>query len=287
VLSVSRREESLAEAPASIYVITHDEIRRSGVTTLPEALRLAPNLIVARADANQYAISARGFNNVLANKLLVMIDGRTVYTPLFSGVFWEAQIVMLEDIERIEVVSGPGATLWGANAVDGVINIITRGAERTQGFLVSGGAATPRPAWRCATAARCRTAAATACTRSTSTSTIRRSRAAARSATRRSAAGRVPCRLERAGRHVHRAGRRVPRPDRPEPGERKIDGANLVGRWSRKLADGSAVRVQAYWDYTHREHPAAVRGAPRHARRRGAVRLHRGAHEILVGGGYR
>jgi len=139
VLSVSRREESLAEAPASIYVITSDEIRRAGVTSLPEALRLAPNLIVARADANQYAISARGFNNVLANKLLVMIDGRTVYTPLFSGVFWEAQDVMLEHVERIEVVSGPGATLWGANAVNGVINIITRAAAETQGFLFSGG----------------------------------------------------------------------------------------------------------------------------------------------------
>ena len=119
-------------APASIYVITGEDIRRSGATSLPEALRLAPNLQVARADANQYAISARGFNNVLANKLLVLIDGRTVYTPLFSGVFWEAQDVMLEDVERIEVISGPGATLWGANAVNGVINIITRTRRPTR-----------------------------------------------------------------------------------------------------------------------------------------------------------
>src|SRR5690349_7675179 len=139
VTSASRREEPLSEATASLYVITQEDIRRSGVTSLPEALRLAPNLQVARADTNQYAISARGFNNVLANKLLVMIDGRTVYTPLFSGTFWEAQDVMLEDIDRIEVVSGPGATLWGANAVNGVINIITRDAQRTQGALVAGG----------------------------------------------------------------------------------------------------------------------------------------------------
>src|SRR5262249_49219929 len=121
VTSVTLREQRLSDAPASIYVINADDIRRSGATTLPEALRLAPNPQVARADANQYAISARGFNNVLANKMLVLVDGRTVYSPLFSGVFWEAQQVMLEDVERIEVISGPDATLWGANAVNGVI----------------------------------------------------------------------------------------------------------------------------------------------------------------------
>src|SRR5207237_5886908 len=101
VTSASRREERLVEAPASIFVITADDVRRSGATSIPEVLRLAPNLIVARADNNQYAITARGFNNTLANKLLVLIDGRTVYTPLFSGVFWEAQDVVLADIERL------------------------------------------------------------------------------------------------------------------------------------------------------------------------------------------
>src|SRR5919106_4263936 len=123
ITSVSRRAERLADAPASVFVITGDDIRRSGVTSLPEALRLAPNLQVARVDARQYAISARGFNNTIANKLLVLIDGRTVYTPLFSGVFWDAQDVFLEDVERIEVISGPGGTVWGTNAVNGVINV--------------------------------------------------------------------------------------------------------------------------------------------------------------------
>jgi iron complex outermembrane receptor protein len=137
VTSVSRRAERLIDAPASIYVITSDDIRRSGVTSLPEALRLAPNLQVARIDASQYAISARGFNNAVGNKLLVVVDGRTIYTPLFSGVFWDQQDVMLEDVERIEVISGPGATLWGANAVNGVINVITRRAGDTQGVLAS------------------------------------------------------------------------------------------------------------------------------------------------------
>lgn len=133
VTSASRRVESLVEAPASLYVITADDIRRSGALTIPEALRLAPNLHVARADANQYVVAARGFSDILTNKLLVLIDGRAVYTPLFSGVFWEAQDTFLPDVDRIEVISGPGATLWGANAVNGVINVITKKASSTPG----------------------------------------------------------------------------------------------------------------------------------------------------------
>ena len=137
VTSASRRAEPLIDAPASIFVITAEDIRRSGATTLPEALRLAPNLQVVRGDSNQYVISARGGLFGTANKMLVLVDGRTIYTPLFAGVFWDAQATMLEDIERIEVISGPGGTLWGTNAVNGVINIITRSAQRTQGALVS------------------------------------------------------------------------------------------------------------------------------------------------------
>ena len=139
ITSVSKRGERLQDAPAAIFVITHTDIRRSGASSLPEALRLAPNLDVARVSANSYAISARGFNNAIGNKLLVLIDGRTVYTPLFSGVNWDAQHVMLEDVERIEVISGPGATLWGANAVNGVINVITKRAGETQGGLLAVG----------------------------------------------------------------------------------------------------------------------------------------------------
>jgi iron complex outermembrane receptor protein len=139
VTSVSKRPEHLLDAAASIYVITAEEIRRAGVTSLPEALRLAPNLEVAQVSASSYAISARGFNATSANKLLVLIDGRSVYTPLFSGVFWDVQDVMLEDIDRIEVISGPGGTLWGVNAVNGVINVITRSAKNTLGALVAAG----------------------------------------------------------------------------------------------------------------------------------------------------
>ncbi len=140
ITSVSKKDERLADAAASVFVITQDEIRRSGVTSLPEALRLAPNLHVAQVSANSYAISARGFNNSAANKLLVLIDGRSVYTPLFSGVFWDVQNVMLDDVERIEVISGPGGTLWGTNAVNGVINVITHSAKDTQGGLAAASA---------------------------------------------------------------------------------------------------------------------------------------------------
>lgn len=138
VTSVSRRAEKLTAAASAIQVITRDDIRRSTATNLPEVLRLATNLQVAQINSYAHIISARGFNNIFANKLLVMIDGRTVYSPLFAGVFWDAQSVVLEDIERIEVISGPGGTLWGANAVNGVINIITKNAEETQGLYASG-----------------------------------------------------------------------------------------------------------------------------------------------------
>lgn len=135
ITSVSRRPEAVSRAPAAIEVITSDDIRRSGAQSLPEVLRLARNLEVAQVDAQRYAISARGFNSFQAsNKLLVLIDGRSVYTPLYSGVFWDQQHVPIQDIERVEVVSGPGGTLWGANAVNGVINIVTRSARDTQGI---------------------------------------------------------------------------------------------------------------------------------------------------------
>ena len=138
ITSVSLRPEPVSEAAAAVYVITSEDIRRSGAPSLAEVLRLAPNLQVQRLNAGEYAISARGFNGFeTSNKLLVLIDGRSVYSPLHSGVFWDSLNVMLEDIERIEVISGPGGTLWGANAVNGVINIITRASHDTQGTLAS------------------------------------------------------------------------------------------------------------------------------------------------------
>jgi iron complex outermembrane receptor protein len=138
ITSVTRQAQPLSQAAAAVYVITNDEIRRSGAASVAEALRLAPNLTVARVSSSTYAISARGFNHntATANKLQVMIDGRIVYTPLYAGVFWDQQDVPLADIDRIEVISGPGGAVWGSNAVDGVINIITKSSRDTQGALV-------------------------------------------------------------------------------------------------------------------------------------------------------
>lgn len=140
VTSVSRQPEKLTEAASAIQVITADAIRRSGAVTIPDALRLADNLAVAQKNPHSWAISARGFNTELSNKLLVLMDGRTVYTPLFSGVFWDVQDYLLADLEQIEVISGPGGALWGSNAVNGVINITSSPAKATQGFYAETGA---------------------------------------------------------------------------------------------------------------------------------------------------
>jgi iron complex outermembrane recepter protein len=137
VTSVSRRETRRGDAATAITVITQEDIRRAGITALPEALRLAPGLDVARIDGSHWAISARGFNLQYANTLLVLVDGLSVYSPAFGGVYWDAQDLPLQDIERIEVIRGPGAALWGANAVNGVINIISRRARDTQGLAVA------------------------------------------------------------------------------------------------------------------------------------------------------
>lgn len=137
VTSVSRKSQRLTDTAAAAFVLTAEDIQRAGVTSLPEALRMVPGLDVARLGSSRWAVSARGFNGRFAQKLLVLIDGRSVYSPLFSGVFWEAEDVMLEDLDRIEVIRGPGAALWGANAVNGVINIITKKARQTQGGLVA------------------------------------------------------------------------------------------------------------------------------------------------------
>lgn len=142
VTSVSKKPEKLDEVASAIQVITNEEIRRSGATNIPEALRLASNLQVAQLNSSAWIISARGFNAAFSNKLLVMIDGRTVYTPLFAGVFWDVQNYPLEDVERIEIISGPGGAIWGANAVNGVINIITKKASETQGVYASAGIGT-------------------------------------------------------------------------------------------------------------------------------------------------
>jgi iron complex outermembrane recepter protein len=142
VTTASKKEQRISDVSAALYVLTSEDLRRSGATSLPEALRLVPGIHVARIDASKWAISSRGFNDRFANKMLVLVDGRSTYSHLFSGVFWETQDIPFEDIERIEVIRGPGATVWGANAVNGVINIITKSAEETQGVQLGCGGGT-------------------------------------------------------------------------------------------------------------------------------------------------
>src|SRR5271154_1307257 len=142
VTSASKKEQKISQVAAAIYVITQEDIRSSGALNIPDLLRMVPGLEVAQINANSWAISSRGFNLQFADKLLVLIDGRAVYTPLFGGVNWDTQDVPLEDIERIEVIRGPGGSICGANAVNGVINIITKKAKGTPGSLMTGGGGT-------------------------------------------------------------------------------------------------------------------------------------------------
>jgi iron complex outermembrane recepter protein len=290
ITSVSRRAERLSDAAASIYVITNEDIRRSGATTLPQALRLAPNLQSARTGAGTYAISARGFNNSLGNKLLVLIDGRTVYTPLFSGVFWDAQDVVLEDVDRIEVISGPGATLWGANAVNGVINVITRRAQETRGTLVSlgGGNREARGAARyggqTASGAYYRVYGK----RTVLQDTERANGASLLDGWDHGQAGfRTDWGTRENGATVQGDAYHAYSNLKPG-GSLGISGVNLLGRWKRELDDGSHLRVQGYYDGTERNDPASFHERLdiadlefQHALRP------RGAHTLLWGGGYR
>jgi len=137
VTTASKQPERVMNTSAAIYVITQEDIERSGATNLPEVLRLAPGVEVARIDSSKWAIGIRGFGSRLARNVLVLIDGRTVYSTLLAGTYWEVQNVMIEDVERIEVIRGPGGTIWGPNAVNGVINIITKSSKDTHGELVS------------------------------------------------------------------------------------------------------------------------------------------------------
>jgi len=261
VTSVVRRDARLDESAASLYVITAEDIRRSGATTLPEVLRLAPNLQVARQTSVSYAISARGFNNAVGNKLLVLIDGRVVYTPVFSGVFWEMQDTMLEDIERIEVISGPGAALWGSNAVNGVINVTTKSAASTQGGLASADIGTTERggAYRHGGETEAGTAYRVYARGRDWDRTFGRNGFNARDEWKRAQAGfRTDWQSQDdrftvqgdvySGRSEHRgfAGALELTPHR-------IAGHNLLGQWTRSLDSGADIRVQAFFDRLRRE----------------------------------
>ena len=270
VTSVARREETVSRSPAAIYVITQEEIRRSGARSIFEALRLAPGLNVAQVDAHTSAVSARGFNDIFADKLLVLIDGRSVYTPLFSGVFWDAQDVVMEDIERIEVIRGPGAALWGANAVNGVINITTKRAAQTPGGLLTMGGGTEERAF---TTVRFGGALSDELHyRAYAKGFLRDDgeKAGGGAAHDRWRMGQTGFRLDWTPAEnvftlqgdvyrgfenslYHRL-----RPNPPFASYRdysvgQISGGNLLGRWTRELAGGGQFSLQTYYDRTNRD----------------------------------
>lgn len=259
VMSVSGRPERLSETASAIQVITQEDIHQSGASSLPEALRLASNLQVEQIDSRQWVITARGFASTAANKLLVLVDGRTIYTPLFSGVFWDVQDVPLADVDRIEVISGPGATLWGANAVNGVINVITKDAKDTQGLLLTAGGGTELRDF----------------------ATARYGGTLSPQANYRIYAkgfGRDPSLLptgtDAADKwHMGQGGVRVDwddssgnqvtmqgdlydgRIDQPTAGNIAVSGGNAMAKWAHTLSANSDISAQVYYDRTHRDIP--------------------------------
>ncbi len=259
VVTPSKRFEPLFNIPASIHVITASDIRRAGVRSIPEALRLAPGVEVARDGHDSWSISIRGFNNDLSNKLLVLIDGRAVYSPLYAGVFWDVQNVMIEDIDRIEVVNGPGGTMWGANAVNGVINIITRSSTETTGGLAMLSGDDP---WNVAALRYGAQLGENAASRIYVRYFERDAREHGQAGFRLDANGDT-------SRHtfqgdIYRGSTQgVFRDDEfalgeipgEAPGAIELGGHNLLYRWTLDRGDGANLRVRAFYDHTRRDIP--------------------------------
>ncbi len=259
VTSVSRRPEKLSETASAIQVITQEEIRRSGAARLPEALRLASNLEVAQVDSRQWAISARGFNNTTANKMLVLVDGRTVYTPLYAGVFWDVQDPLMEDIDRIEVISGPGATLWGANAVNGVINVTSKNARDTQGLLFTGGGGTElrgfssvRYGGQLSSKAHYRVYGKFF---DRDSAVLRNGHDAADVWHMGQGGFRMDWDTSKSNLFTLQGDYYSGRMGQRNANDSVADGGNVIGRWSHSFSERSDLKLQIYYDRTHRNVP--------------------------------
>lgn len=260
VTSVSKQSEKLSESPSAIQVVTDDDIQLSGAASIPEALRLADNLEVAQKDANNWAISARGFDANLADKLLVLIDGRTVYSPLYAGVIWNVQDTVLEDVDRIEVISGPGGTVWGANAVNGIINLTTKSAKDTQGLYLNetvgdqlqdqssvryGGSAGPNTYYRVYVQ------------HSEDGSEDFSNGARASDGLRTNQAGfRIDSEASPGNLLTLQGDAYTDTQDLGAAGEGSMSGGNVLGRMTHTFADGSDLVLQAYYDRTNLAQPA-------------------------------
>ncbi len=273
VTSVSRTEESLGSAAAAVTVVSDEDIRRSAATTVPEALRLVPGINVARRNANSWAVSSRGFSSVDSEKLLVLSDTRSIYTPLFAGVFWDVQDYVMEDIDRIEVIRGPGAALWGSNAVNGVINITTKSAKDTQGLFLEADAGTEERG----TAARYGGSTdaglsyrvfgkysdhdSTLHANSSTSDDWRLAHGGFRADWEANQEDKVTVQGD-----LYRGdiGQLIPAlavgflPPLGGDLQEHVSGGNVLARWQRKLGEASDLQLRAYYDRTHRDDPTYV-----------------------------
>ncbi len=293
VTSVSKHPEKLFEAASAIQVITNEDIRRSGANSLPEALRLASNLEVAQIDSRQWAITARGFNNVFADKMLVLMDGRTVYTPLYAGVYWDVQDTMLEDLDRIEVISGPGGAQWGANAMNGVINITTKSAKDTQGALVTATAGTMENAGAVRYGGEISPGVYFRVYGKTvdhDESTRTSNGTGADDEWRMTQGGfRLDAATAAGDQFTLQGDLYTGDFGRPGPDDIDASGSNLLGRWSRDLGNGADLRLQVYYDHTHRVIPGSFTQTLNtyDTDFQHRFRLEGGAQEIVWGFAYR
>ena len=289
ITSVSRSEESLRDAAAAVSAVGRDTIRRSGATSVPDALRLVPGIHVGEQTSATWAVSARGFSSVTSEKLLVMSDTRSIYTPLFSGVYWDSQDYLLEDLERIEVIRGPGATLWGSNAVNGVINITTRSARDTHGTYVAASAGSFD---RARVAARygggdfgrselphLRQVPGSRRHRKLRADQRRRLGARARRLSTDWDGTPHDSFTVQGDAYAGEVGQLAPsfniigRQGPPAPLEVKNSGGNVLARWRRRADDGSDLQLRAYVDYTRRDDPSFL-DTLRHVRHRSAAAFH-------------
>lgn len=290
IVSASRRPESISQASSAIDVITGDTIRLSGVTNIPDALRLSAGMEVAQVDGHTWAISARGFNITTANKLQVLMDGRNLYTPLYSGVFWDVQRTFLPDLEQIEVIRGPGATLWGANAVNGVINIRTKNAKYTQGFLLDAGGGTEQGYGGIRYGGRI------------GTDTYYRAYVMQQRHDSLSLEGGGDAEDEM---NFTQGGFRLDSTLSPNDtitlqgdgyagafgqlngADVEVDGGNVIARWTHQLGADSSISLQTYYDRTHRLIPGIFEEHRDTFDLEAEGRFVLGAHDIVYGANYR
>jgi iron complex outermembrane recepter protein len=272
VTSVSRTAEALSSAAAAISVVTSDDIRRSGATTIPEALRGIPGLHIARRNSNSWAVSSRAFSSVTSEKLLVLSDTRSIYTPLLSGVMWDVQDYLMQDVERIEVIRGPGASLWGANAVNGVINITTRPARDTRGTLLTAtvgtqerGSAAARYGGKLGESGFFRVFGqyserdATFHPGAVTSDDWRIGHAGLRADWDAGSGDALTLQADLYSANIGQLGPAITIIGRPGPAgnlEVHAAGGNVLGRWRRQLAPGSDLQLRAYFDRTHRDDPS-------------------------------